>query len=107
MSGNIGGALTQSGLISPFQQSLARFNLGEGLVGNAQAFAQEPIGTPHTMADIGSVAQAALTQGEISNADAAALSQSINQQFGQLSSGLGSILGKGGGGGGGGGSATV
>ena len=93
MAGNIGGALTGGGGIAPQQMGLAQFNLGQGEVGNAQAFSQIPMSTGHTQADIGSVAQAALTQGEISNADAAAQSASINQQAGSAISGLGSIVG--------------
>lgn len=109
MTGGIGAALTQSGVSpSPFQQSLASYGRGQGEVAGASAFQGGPgVSTNETqVAGVGPAMGQAQALGQASLADTAALQNYYNQQFGQLASGLGGILGKAGSGGGGGGGTT-
>jgi len=105
-SGGLGGKATSGGGISGPQMALGQYTFGEQTVGNKAAFAEMPMSTGATQAQSGAAAQAALKESEMSQADASAVSQFINNQFGQFAGGLGSLLGSIGGGGGGGGSGS-
>lgn len=101
MAGDIGTALTSSGVApSGAQTSLSQYTMGQGDIANADKFSH---GMGHstnvTQADSGPAAGFALSQGQQSLADTAAMSKFLNSQFQNLAGGLGGILGKAGGGG--------
>jgi len=103
-SGGIGQKATSGGGISPEQQALAQYHFGQGAIKSEADFAQIPHSTNVTQAISGARAGAAKEAGQMSQADASAMSNFLNQQVGGLTSGVGSLLGgKSGGGGGGGG----
>ena len=104
----LGGLLTSGGGISPMQQALAQYTTGQDIVKTTQDFTGGEraghggpgISTMATQAFAGDRFAGAKQAAEASQKDAAAQAASINSQFGQLSSGLGSVLAKAGGGGG-------
>ena len=68
----LGGKVTAGGGISPQQMALSQYGFGENVIGNAAQFAQMPMSTGLTQADIGSGAAAALSEASQSNIDQAA-----------------------------------
>ena len=92
-SGGIGQKLTSSGGISPEQQALAQYHFGQGAVKAESDFAGIPHSTNLTQAISGARAGAAKEAGQMSQADTAAMTQFLNSQFGNLTSGIGSALG--------------
>lgn len=108
--GSPGQAATAGGGITPLQASLAQYTMAQQGIGTNQAFSQGMgDSTGATQGWAGAQAQGALTASQESQANAAALSALINQNFNQFASGIGSGIGgigtllsggKGGGGGG-------
>ena len=103
-TGGIGQKATAGGGISPEQMALAQYHMGEGAVKAEADFA--PIGhsTNVTQAISGARAGAAKEAGQMSQADQAAMTQFLNRETANLTSGIGNILGGISGGGKGGGS---
>lgn len=98
-TGGVGQKATAGGGISPDQQALAQYHFGQGAVKAESDFAPIAHSTNETQAISGARAGAAKEAAQQSQADAAAQQQFINQQTGNLTSGVGSILGKASGGG--------
>ena len=98
-TGGVGQKATAGGGISPEQQALSQFHFGQGAVKAESDFAQIPHSTNLTQAIGGARAGAAKEAGQQSQADQAAMTQFINQQTGNLTTGIGSVLGKASGGG--------
>jgi hypothetical protein len=93
MASSIGSAFTAGGGITGPQRALANYTTAEQMVGNAGAWAGAPMSTMKTQADTGALAAGALQASQMSQADAAAEAQFINNQFNQFAGGLGSLLG--------------
>jgi hypothetical protein len=105
-----GAQATAGGGVSPQQAALAQYNFGQNEVFQNQQFAQTPQSTMHTQADAGALAKRAFDLAQMSDKDAKALADAVNQQaqqqqagLGQFAEALGSQAGGGGGGSGGGG----
>jgi len=98
-TGGVGQKATAGGGISPDQQALAQYHFGQGAVKSMGDFAQIPHSTNETQAISGARAGGAKEAGQQSQADQAAMTQFLNQQTGNLTSGIGSVLGKAAGGG--------
>ena len=92
-SGGIGQALTSQGIITPEQISLAQYGAGQDTISQMAKFSQIPQSTNLTQAVSGARAGEALQIGQESQADVAAQTKFLNQQFGNLTGGIGSILG--------------
>jgi len=93
-TGGVGQKATAGGGISPDQQALSQFHFGQGAVDAMSKFAPIAHSTNTTQAVSGARAGAAKEAAQQSQADAAAMQQFINQQTGNLTSGIGSTLGK-------------
>jgi len=93
-TGGVGQKATAGGGISPDQQALAQYHFGQGAVKAESDFAQIPHSTNLTQAVSGARAGGAKEIGQQSQADQAAMQQFINQQTSNLTSGIGSTLGK-------------
>jgi len=108
-TGGIGQKQTAGGGITPEQTALAQYHFGQGAIKSMSDFAGLPVSTGMTQAIGGARAGAAKEAGEQSQVNAAAMTNFLNQQTANLTSGIGGLLGglsgggKGGGGGGGGG----
>lgn len=104
--GSKGEQATAGGGVSPQQMAFAQYTFGENETKNAQTFAGTPMSTGLTQADAGAYAGEAHQLGQMSDADAKAMAQFIDQQNAQAKQGLtqgigalGSLAGGGGGGG--------
>lgn len=92
-TGGIGQKLTASGGITPEQQALAQYHLGQGAIQDEFRFSQMPHSTNVTQAIGGAQAGAAKEAGQMSRADAAAQAAFLNAQNANLTSGVGGALG--------------
>ena len=92
-TGGVGQKLTAGGGITPEQQALAQYHFGQGAVKAESDFSRIPHSTNLTQAVSGARAGAAKEAGQMSQADAAAMTQFLNTQFGNLTGGLGGALG--------------
>ena len=92
-TGGVGQKATAGGGISPDQQALAQYHFGQGAVKAESDFAQIPHSTNLTQAVSGARAGAAKEAGQMSQADQAAMTQFLNQQTSNLTSGIGGALG--------------
>lgn len=113
MAGMMGGGsskgaqATAGGGVSPQQAALAQYNFGQNEVAQNALYAQVPDSTMKTQGDAGAFAKKAFELSEMSDKDAKAMADAINQQaqqqmasLGGLAESLGSVAGGGGGGGG-------
>ena len=92
-TGGIGQKLTSGGGITPEQQALAQYHMGQGAVKAESDFARIPHSTNLTQAISGARAGGAKEAAQMSQADTAAMTQFLNQQFGNLTGGVGGALG--------------
>jgi len=92
-TGGIGQKATAGGGITPEQMALAQYHFGQGAVKAQGDFAQIPHSTNLTQAVSGARAGAAKEAGQMSQADQAAMTQFLNQQTSNLTSGIGGALG--------------
>ena len=102
-----GAQATAGGGVSPEQTALAQYDFGQAGMKANDEFNKIPLSTNKTQRWGGAYAGQALQLAEMSDADAKALAEQINQQaqqtqagIGSLAQGLGSLAGGGGGGGG-------
>jgi hypothetical protein len=102
--GSKGAQATAGGGVSPEQAALAQYNFGQNEIFQNQQFAQTPNSTMKTQGDAGAYAKKALELSEMSDKDAKAMADAINQQaqqqmseLGGFAQALGGIAGGGGG----------
>ena len=102
-----GAQATAGGGVSPEQAALAQYHFGQTEEKNASDFSRAgiPMSTMHTQADAGAYAQKAFELSQMSDKDAKAMADAINQQaaqqqqaLGGFAESLGGALGGGGGG---------
>src|SRR3974390_669110 len=101
--GSKGANATAGGGVSPEQTALAQYDFGQAGQHTNQTFSQIPLSTNKTQAWTGDYGSQAFQLASMSDKDAQAMAQAINQQanqtmqgIGQLASGLGSLAGGGG-----------
>ena len=92
MAGTGGFKTANQDLTGP-QYALANYNMGENIVGNAQAFSGMPMSTGQTQADVGAQANRAYDVGRMDIADANAQTAAANQLKGQAGSNIGAVGG--------------
>ena len=93
-TGGIGQKLTSVGIAaSPEQMALSQYHTGQGIEAAQAKFAQIPHSTNLTQAAGGPRVKGAVEAGQLSQADTAAQQAFLNQQFGNLTSGVGGALG--------------
>ena len=96
MTSSVGNLLTQGGVsATPEQQAAGRWTTGQGIVSGLNAMQGGPsLSTNETqLAGVGPAFAGAQQVAQSSLADTAAQQQFLNQQFNQLSSGLGGLIG--------------
>ena len=104
--GSKGAEATKGGGVSPEQAALAQYNFGQNEIAQNALYAQTPNSTMKTQGDAGAFAKKALELSEMSDKDAKAMADAINQQaqqqqqaLGGFAQALGGIAGGGGSGG--------
>jgi hypothetical protein len=86
-----GAQATAGGGVSPWQQALTQYNFGQNEVAAGNQFAQTPMSTMKTQADTGAFATQAQQLAQMSDQDATAVANAINQQVQQQTAGLGNL----------------
>lgn len=89
--GGGGAEATAGGGVSPQQAALAQYNFGQNEIFQNQQYAQTPQSTMKTQADAGNFAKKAFELAAMSDKDAKAMADSINQQQAQQQQALGNL----------------
>lgn len=89
--GGGGAEATAGGGVSPQQAALAQYNFGQNEIFQNQQYAQTPQSTMKTQADAGAFAKKAFELSMMSDKDAKAMAESINQQQQQQQQQLGNL----------------